>query len=67
MEWIAVALVIASLGAMALKMYEQGWWLSMMASLAWAAVAVQTDLWGLLIQSAILFGISVKGLKGVMR
>ncbi len=64
MEWIAASLVIASLGLMALKRYEQGWWLSLFACLAWSIVAGQSDLWGLLLQSAILALISVKGIKG---
>ena len=67
MEWIAASLVIASLGLLALRRYEQSWWLGLVACVAWAVVAGQNDLWGLLFQQVVLFGISVKGLRGVMR
>ncbi len=67
MEWIAAALVGASLSLLAFKWYEQGWWLSLFACLAWAIVAVQSGLWALLFQQVFLIGISLYGLRGTMK
>ncbi len=64
MDWVGSSLVVLSVSLLALKLYRHGWVASLCACMVWGVVALDSGMWGLLAQQAVLAAISVKGLSG---
>ena len=63
-EWLAMGLVLVALAFFSQGWLRRGFYMNLVSTIAWAAVAIHASLWGLL---ALQVGIALLAIRGLWR